>query len=47
MYMTTSTIQAFSGLGMFLFGRLYIQLALKEAAGVRFKSWVKKSTMTI
>lgn len=42
--MTTQLIQAVSGLGMFLFGMLYMELALKESAGLRFKSWVKNST---
>ncbi len=42
--MATQLIQALSGLGMFLFGMLYMELALKEAAGRRFKSWVKNST---
>ncbi|MDX1296422.1 MAG: Na/Pi symporter, partial [Sulfurimonadaceae bacterium] len=44
--MTATMIQALSGLGMFLFGMLYMELALKEAAGVKFKSWVKNSTST-
>jgi phosphate:Na+ symporter len=39
-------IQALSGLGVFLFGMLYMELALKEAAGVRFKNWIKNSTST-
>ena len=42
--MTAQLIQALSGLGMFLFGMLYMELALKESAGRRFKSWVKNST---
>lgn len=42
--MTAQLIQALSGLGMFLFGMLYMEHALKEAAGRRFKSWVKNST---
>lgn len=42
--MTAQIIQALSGLGMFLFGMLYMELALKESAGLRFKSWVKNST---
>ena len=42
--MTYTLIQALSGLGMFLFGMLYMELALKESAGLRFKSWVKNST---
>ncbi len=42
--MAAQLIQALSGLGMFLFGMLYMELALKEAAGRRFKSWVKNST---
>jgi phosphate:Na+ symporter len=43
-YMTAQIIQALSGLGMFLFGMLYMELALKESAGLSFKSWVKNST---
>ncbi len=42
--MAGQLIQALSGLGMFLFGMLYMELALKEAAGRRFKTWVKNST---
>jgi phosphate:Na+ symporter len=42
--MTYTLVQALSGLGMFLFGMLYMELALKESAGLRFKSWVKNST---
>ena len=42
--MTAQLIEALSGLGMFLFGMLYMELALKESAGLRFKSWVKNST---
>jgi phosphate:Na+ symporter len=42
--MAAQLIQALSGLGMFLFGMLYMELALKESAGRRFKSWVKNST---
>ena len=42
--MTYTLVQALSGLGMFLFGILYMELALKESAGLRFKSWVKNST---
>ena len=37
-------IQAFSGLGIFLFGMIYMELALKEAAGMRLKRWIKNST---
>ena len=39
-------IEALSGLGIFLFGMLYMELALKEAAGVKFKRWIKNSTST-
>lgn len=39
-------IEALSGLGIFLFGMLYMELALKEAAGLRFKQWIKNSTST-
>jgi phosphate:Na+ symporter len=42
--MTAQIIEALSGLGMFLFGMLYMEMALKESAGLRFKSWVKNST---
>jgi phosphate:Na+ symporter len=44
--MTTIFIQVISGLGMFLFGMLYMELALKEAAGIKFKYWIKNSTST-
>jgi phosphate:Na+ symporter len=44
--MTETVIHAFSGLGIFLFGMLYMETALKDAAGLRFKSWVKNSTST-
>ncbi len=44
--MTSTIIEALSGLGMFLFGMLYMEHALKEAAGIRFKSWIKNSTST-
>ena len=39
-------IQALSGLGIFLFGMLYMELALKETAGVGFKHWIRDSTST-
>lgn len=35
--MIAMIIQTLSGLGMFLFGMLYMELALKESAGIRFK----------
>ena len=44
--MTITIIQVISGLGIFLFGMLYMELALKKAAGIKFKSWVKHSTST-
>ncbi len=44
--MTFAFIQTLSGLGMFLFGMLYMELALKESVGIRFKTWVKNSTST-
>ncbi len=44
--MTMMIIQALSGLGIFLFGMLYMELALKESAGIRFKTWIKNSTST-
>ncbi|MFT7860361.1 MAG: Na/Pi symporter [Sulfurimonas sp.] len=37
---------ALSGLGMFLFGMSYMELALKEFAGIKFKRWLKHSTQT-
>ncbi|QOP41736.1 Na/Pi cotransporter family protein [Sulfurimonas marina] len=39
-------IVALSGLGMFLFGMGYMELALKEFAGIKFKRWLKHSTQT-
>lgn len=39
-------IEAFSALGLFLFGMLYLEDSLKKAAGSSFKSWVKISTNT-
>ena len=44
--MTSILIQALSGLGMFLFGMLYMEMALKKSVGMRFKTWVKNSTST-
>lgn len=45
--MTTMMIEALSGLGMFLFGMYYMELSIKEAAGGRFKSWVRRSTSSV
>lgn len=45
--MVEMIISALSGLGMFLFGMLYMEHALKEAAGMRFKRLIKNSTDTI
>ncbi len=39
-------IIALSGLGMFLFGMGYMELALKEFAGIKFKRWLRGSTKT-
>lgn len=39
-------IEAFSSLGLFLFGMLYLEDSLKKAAGSSFKRWVKISTNT-
>lgn len=39
-------ITALSGLGMFLFGMMYMEQSLKEFAGVKFKKWIKNSTNT-
>ncbi|MBU0633017.1 Na/Pi symporter [bacterium] len=44
--MITMMIEVFSGLGMFLFGMFYMEAALKELAGIRFKKWIKNSTST-
>ena len=45
--MINMLVQAFSGLGMFLFGMFYMEVALKELAGIRFKKWIKNSTSSI
>ena len=45
--MTSMIVQVFSGLGIFLFGMFYMELALKEAAGFRLKRWIKNSTSTV
>lgn len=39
-------IEALSGLGIFLFGMFYMEHALKEALGFRFKRWIRNSTST-
>ncbi len=39
-------IQAFAGLGLFLFGMLYLEVQIKASAGRAFKSWVHKTTST-
>ena len=39
-------IEAFSALGLFLFGMLYLEDSLKKATGASFKRWVKISTNT-
>ena len=39
-------IEAFSALGLFLFGMLFLEDSLKKAAGASFKRWVKVSTNT-
>ncbi|WP_345991198.1 Na/Pi symporter [Sulfurimonas sp. HSL-1716] len=44
--MLNMVIEVFSGLGMFLFGMFYMEIALKELAGIRFKKWIKNSTST-
>ena len=44
--MIATVINTLSGLGMFLFGMLYMELALKEAAGIKFKNWIRQSTST-
>jgi len=44
--MITTIIEALSGLGIFLFGMLYMESALKEMAGIRLKRWIKNSTST-
>ena len=42
--MTETIITALSGLGIFLFGMTFMESALKEFAGVKFKQWIKNST---
>lgn len=39
-------IQAFAGLGLFLFGMLYLESQIKASAGRAFKTWVHKTTST-
>ena len=39
-------IQAFAGLGLFLFGMLYLEAQIKASAGRAFKSWVHRTTGT-
>ena len=39
-------IQAFAGLGLFLFGMLYLESQIKASAGRAFKRWVHKTTST-
>jgi len=41
---TDTIITALSGLGIFLFGMTFMESALKEFAGVKFKQWIKNST---
>jgi len=42
--MTQTILTALSGLGIFLFGMSFMESALKEFAGVKFKQWIKNST---
>lgn len=39
-------IEAFAGLGLFLFGMLYLESQIKVSAGRAFKTWVHKTTST-
>ncbi len=39
-------IEAFAGLGLFLFGMLYLELQIKVSAGRAFKTWVHRTTST-
>ncbi len=39
-------IEAFAGLGLFLFGMLYLESQIKASAGRAFKSWIHKTTST-
>jgi len=39
-------IEAFAGLGLFLFGMLYLESQIKASAGRTFKHWVHKTTRT-
>jgi phosphate:Na+ symporter len=42
----TIWIEAFSGLGLFLFGMLYLESQIKAAAGRAFKQWIRQTTNT-
>ncbi len=42
----TIWIEAFSGLGLFLFGMLYLESQIKLAAGHSFKQWIHRTTDT-
>lgn len=46
MLQITLWIEAFAGLGLFLFGMLYLEAQIKASAGRAFKSWVHKTTST-
>ena len=39
-------IEAFAGLGLFLFGMLYLESQIKASAGRAFRHWVRKTTST-
>ena len=39
-------IEAFAGLGLFLFGMLYLESQIKASAGRAFQHWVRKTTST-
>lgn len=39
-------IEAFAGLGLFLFGMIYLEAQIKASAGRAFRTWVHKTTST-
>jgi phosphate:Na+ symporter len=41
-----SFVEAFSGLGLFLFGMVYLESQIRLSAGRAFKSWVRGATRT-
>ncbi|WP_331775350.1 Na/Pi cotransporter family protein [Sulfurospirillum sp. 1612] len=46
MHYTSILLQAFSGLGLFLFGMYFLEAQIKESAGTSFRKMMKKATKT-